>query len=158
VQGQPLTEWLVPGYGTVQHLFEQVRRHGLLSSARASFVGSGALVELSAMLLPGESVQDDGHAFGLVLRAVDPAHPAVLTANLTNAIAHVGAQLGLAPLPTLMQEVAQLAERHLLQTALQRSQGVRAAAARLLDLSDEDFAQRLRAHRLTGDEAAGSWN
>jgi transcriptional regulator PpsR len=158
MQGQPLAQWLATSSGTLAQLFEQVRRHGLVSKGRGSFVNTGAPVELSAMLLPAEAVHEDAHAFGLVLRTLDPdnpAHPAVVAANLTSAIAHVGAQLGLAPLPTLMQEVARLAERHLLDSALQRSRGVRSAAARLLDLSDEDFALRLREHRLVDDDVVG---
>lgn len=147
VRGEPLARWFVPSFGSLAHLFEQVRRHGLVSAARGSFINTNALAEVSVMLLPGE----EQHAFGLVLRAIDAAHPAVLTANLTSAIAQVGAQLGLAPLPTLMQEVAQLAERHLLQSALERTQGEVAAAASLLDLSIEDFRQRLHAQWLLGD-------
>jgi transcriptional regulator PpsR len=148
VRGEPLARWFAPSFGSLAHVFEQVRRHGLLSAGRGCFVDTNAAAEVSVMLLPGE----ERHAFGLVLRAIDAAHPAVLTAKLTSAIAQVGAQLGLAPLPTLMQEVAQLAERHLLQSALERSHGEVAAAAGLLDLSIGDFRQRLRAQRLLDEE------
>jgi transcriptional regulator PpsR len=150
LRGASLEQWLKPDFGNFNHLLLQVRRHGIVRAARATLVdrsaGSNA-VELSAMLLPG----DDEPAVGLVLRRLDSAHPAVLTAHLAGAIAHVSAQLGLAPLPTLMHELAQLTERHLLVAALEHSGGDHTAAADLLDVSADDFDARLRARPLDDD-------
>jgi len=156
LRGEPLAQWLQPSYGNVNYLLAQVRRHGIVRAARATLSGrppGSDAVEVAAMLLPDE----DDLAIGLVLRQVDAAHPAVLTEHLAAALAHVSAQLGLAPLPTLMQELAQLAEGHLLLSALERSGGVHAAAADLLEISADDFDARLKAQHLDdGALPAGS--
>lgn len=151
LRGQSLSQWLVPDSGSVVQLLAQVRAHGVLRAVGAGLTAPGGQVqpvELSAMLL----TEGEQEGIGLIVRTAQPARSAALTAGLAGALTHLSSQLGLTALPALMQQVNQLAEQHFLQAALQRADGDAAAAARLLGLTEPDFAARRREQQGHGPE------
>ena len=74
--------------------------------------------------------------------------------GLAVAIENLVGQLGRVPLPALIQDAANLAERHLIRSALLRARGNTATAAEWLGISTESLAQRLQWHSV--DSGRGS--
>jgi transcriptional regulator PpsR len=135
-------------------ILHDARHHGI-AEKRCLVVG-GAMgetfdAELSAALL----AEGDQECLGLTLRRVDQRLTALppQVGELAVAIDRLAAQVGLVSLPELLQETAEIAERHLLEAALQRSQGDRLKTALLLGISMDNLWLRLRHH---GMDRAGS--
>ena len=74
--------------------------------------------------------------------------PGPAESPLAAAIDRLAAQVGLTTLPELLQETTELAERHLLDAALARTQGDRLQAAQLLGIGVDNLWLRLRHHGL----------
>jgi DNA-binding NtrC family response regulator len=104
-------------------------------------------VEVSSTLL----AEGDQEHLGFTLRAVEPPRPASDSAlrQAWPELSALQAQVGLAPLDTLLREGAEAVERRLLQVALRLAGGRVEVAARLLVV--EPQALGLRLHRLDLD-------
>ncbi|MEK8031260.1 PAS domain-containing protein [Ideonella sp. DXS29W] len=144
VRSQLLTDALGDPDRRLAALMVDVRRDGL---AQASGVSIGHApgqvfgVEVCAALL----ADGDQECIGLTLRRValtsgDEAPSDKLAAALRGLIERVGEL----PLPELMQQAAELAERHAIESAMHRAASELRAAARLLGLNDHDLALRLQ--------------
>lgn len=146
VQGQPLSEALGDPDRQLAALMVAVRRDGLAQglSVRVGASQAKAIdVEVTAALL----ADGDQECIGLTLRrstrsATDDASPDPLAVALQDLIKRVGDL----PLPELMRQAAELAERHAIEAAMRRAASELRAAATLLGLDDHDLALRL--HRL----------
>lgn len=139
-----LRGWLIgDALGDVQRqwpaLLAQVRVHGIVgrASVRVQVAGAAPLdAEVSAALL-AESDQED---IGFTLRMPAVRAPAD---SLAVGLGEVVARLGQAPLPELLVQSVQWAERHLVETALVRSGGRLDVAAQLLGIPTQSLALRL---------------
>ncbi|WP_158219718.1 transcriptional regulator PpsR [Ideonella sp. A 288] len=149
VLGQALADLLDDRQQRLPALLSDARRHGIAEQRR---VGE---LEISAALL----AEGDQECIGLTLRRIDTrlADVPPQVGDLAAAIDRLAAQMGLATLPELMQEASDLAERHLLDSALARVDGDPLLAAKLLGISPENLWLRLRHHRL-GVGGPGSGN
>ncbi|MEY8878814.1 MAG: hypothetical protein AB9M60_20065 [Leptothrix sp. (in: b-proteobacteria)] len=78
---------------------------------------------------------------------VPPARP-VQVGALTTAISSLASQVGLVSLPELVREASDLAERHLIELALQRATGLLPKAAGLLGIRADELIERMRAHAM----------
>lgn len=147
--GQTLTGLLGDADGRLAAALAEARRHGIadLRTATAGmFAGRQLDVELSAALL----AEGDQECIGLTLRRIDSRLAAMppQIGELAGALDRLAAQVGIVPLPELLQEATDLAERHLLEAALTRTQGDAMQAAQLLGISAESLWLRMRHHRL----------
>ena len=116
VEGQRLGDLLADTEHRLDTLIADTRRHGM--AVRSLVPGLDDLAwEASATLLP----EGDQERIGFTLRLADTRPPGMLgpVADLASAIAHLSEQVGQRPLPQLMRQAAALAERHLIQSALQ---------------------------------------
>lgn len=98
-------------------------------------------IELSAALL----AEGDQECLGLILRRLGKRHAGLppQVGELALAIDRLATQVGAASLPELLQQTADLAERHLIESALDRVHGDRQQAARLLGISAADLWARM---------------
>ena len=154
LRGRTLSEVLGDPSHRLAALVGEVRRNGIASHVRAPVgslggerAGATALeVEVSAALL----AEGDQECIGFTLRRQDAlaALPVPPLDGLVAAIETLAAQLGRVSLPELMQEATHVAERHLIQTALERSRGQVATAAAWLGITVDSLVLRLRRHGL----------
>jgi len=124
------------------------RRGGLAEMRRIAIgpAGDPMALEVSIALV----ADGDQECLGLTMRRVDQRLEALppQVGELAAAIDRLAAQVGLATLPELLQETTELAERHLLEAALARTQGDRLQAAQLLGIGADNLWLRLRHHGL----------
>jgi transcriptional regulator PpsR len=141
--GRRLTDALGDPQRSVAAVLHEVRRGGLVPSARATLGGAPAgrvEVEISAALL----TDDDQECIGFTLRRIEPGMAAPEPVqDLSAAIQNLADRVGHWPLPDLLRDAADLAERHVIRSALQRTGADPPAAAALLGLSTDDLEQRL---------------
>lgn len=135
-------------------ILHDARHHGIAEQRRmviGGLDGEALEVEVSAALL----AEGDQECLGLTLRRVDLRLAALppQVGELAAAIDRLASQVGLVSLPDLLRETTEVAERHLLDAALQRTQGDRLKTALLLGVSMDDLWLRLRHHGL---DRAGS--
>lgn len=154
LSGRTLAELLGDPRTELPAILHDARHHGIAEQRRIVVGGmhSDAFdVEVSAALL----AEGDQECLGLTLRRVDQRLAALppQVGELAIAIDRLAAQVGLVTLPELLQETAEVAERHLLEAALARSQGDRLKAAQLLGIGMDNLWLRLRHHGL---DRAGS--
>jgi transcriptional regulator PpsR len=147
VIGRGLADSLGDPQRTLAAILAEARRQGYAERRQAMVGRDEALranVEVSAALL----AEGDQECIGLTLRRVDDRlamlPPAV--GELAAAIDQLAAQVGLATLPELLQEASDLAERHLIDAALARSNGDPLRTAALLGIGTDDLWLRLRHH------------
>lgn len=141
VEGQRLGELLGDTAHRLDTLIADVRRHGL--AVRSVVPGSDdTTLEVSATLLP----EGDQERIGFTLRVAEQRLPGALgsAADLANAIAHLTEQVGQRPLPQLMRQAAALAERHLIQSALQSHGPAVDAVATALGLDTRNLELRMQ--------------
>ena len=138
--GRPLADLLGASGSLVAPLLALTRRNGLAQTRGADGL------ELAATLL----TEGDQECIGLIVRrsAVRPPHLPLQAAELALAVDRLARQIGLTPLPDLLQEAGDLAERHLIEAALARSHGDPRQAALLLGIGLDQLGQRMRHHRL----------
>lgn len=152
--GHALAELLGDPRGQWQAALAEAR-HGGLAEMRRVAVGAASdpmAIEVSiAMVADG-----DQECLGLTMRRVDQRLEALppQVGELAAAIDRLAAQVGLATLPELLQETTDLAERHLLEATLMRTQGDHLQAAQLLGIGVDSLWLRLRHHGL--DHAGAS--
>ena len=152
--GRALAELLGDPRQQLPGILAESRRHGIAEQRRI-VVGAPAGeifdVEISAALL----AEGDQECLGLTLRRVDQRLAALppQVGELAAAIDRLAAQVGLVPLAELIQETAELAERHLLEAALARTSGDRLQTAQLLGIGMDNLWLRMRHHGL---DRAGS--
>lgn len=134
-----------------------VRHHGI-AEQHALMAGVDSAhrveIELSATLL----AEGDQECIGLTLRRVDLRLAALppQVGELAGALDRLAAQVGIVSLPELLQEATDLAERHLIDAALARTQGDPLQAAHLLGITAESLWLRMRHHGLARTGAEGS--
>lgn len=147
--GHVLAELLGDPAHQLPAILSEARHRGIADQRPASLGHSEAMrmdLEVSAALL----AEGDQECLGLTLRRTDqrlallPPQVGALAA----AIDRLAARVGLVTLPELLQETADLAERHLIDNALRRSQGDRMQAAQLLGVTPENLWLRMRHHGL----------
>ena len=149
VSGQPLNEWVGDGQHALAAVLSEVKSHGI-TGPRGAVVRGGqgrtVAVEMSAVLL------DDGdqECLGFTLRQVThrPADGLQTVDEFVAAVERLTGQLGRLPLTELIEQTVDLAERHLLKTALDRTAGDGHAAAALLGLGHDRLLDRLDRHGL----------
>ncbi len=108
------------------------------------------MLSVSAVLLS----MADQECIGLRLRKLAAAPGALQAENpverLASAIGQLADDMGLLPLPDLLQQATRLAERHLIGQALERCQGRQAETAQLLGIPLANLRQRMQHLGLTG--------
>lgn len=145
-----------PG-GRLAAALAAVRHHGI-AEQHALTVGVDAAhrveTEMSAALL----AEGDQECVGFTLRRVDARLAALppQVGELAGALDQLAAQVGLVSLPELLQEATDLAERHLIDAALARTQGDPLQAASLLGITAESLWLRMRHHGLVRPGAEGA--
>lgn len=146
LRGQALPALLLDAAGGWSRLVARVRGAGMVSNLPlevGSLDGSSQSVRVSAALM----AEGEQACLGFILRPAHrlPAHLAgddVLTGLLD--------QVGRVPLADLLVEVAHRAERQLIESALLRTGGQRAAAAHALGMTPEALELRIQRHGLAG--------
>lgn len=146
LRGQALPTLLLDTGGGWSRLVARVRGAGMVSNLPlevGSLDGSPQSVRVSAALM----AEGEQACLGFILRPSHrlPAHLAgddVLTGLLD--------QVGRVPLADLLVEVAHRAERQLIESALLRTGGQRAAAAHALGMTPEALELRIARHGLSG--------
>jgi PAS domain S-box-containing protein len=157
--GRSVTELLGDPQQMLRSILTAARHDGIAEHRQAvvgRHDGSRTEVEISATLL----ADGDQECIGLSLRRVDrrPRTAGPHLAELTIAISDLAAQMGAKTLPEMLEEVAVLAERHWIDSALIRSRGDHTDAARLLGVSADDLAlrmQKLAIHREADSQSPG---
>lgn len=155
--GHALAALLGLADGRLAAALAAVRRHGI-AEQHVLTAGVDAAhrveIELSATLL----AEGDQECIGLTLRRVDLRLAGLppQVGELAGALDRLAAQVGIASLPELLQEATDLAERHLIDAALARTQGEPLQAAQLLGITAESLWLRMRHHGLARTGAEGS--
>lgn len=156
LRGQALSALLLDAGGGWSRLVARVRGSGMVSNLPlevGSLDGTPQSVRVSAALM----AEGEQACLGFILRPGHrlPAHLAgddVLTGLLD--------QVGRVPLADLLVEVAHRAERQLIESALLRTGGQRAATADALGMTPEALELRIQRHGLSGlrypPDAAGT--
>jgi PAS domain-containing protein len=158
--GRPLADLLGDPQQALQAILAEVRRQGV-ATRRLAVLGHDASHRIEAEVSAALLAEGDQECLGLTLRRVGSANDDLppQVGALAIAIDTLATQVGLVTLPELLQEASDLAERHLIEAALARSDGDRLLAAQLLGISPESLWLRMRHHRLggkTGSDGAHS--
>jgi transcriptional regulator PpsR len=151
VQGQSLATWLGAQPDELAGWIERVRGEGIanVSAAMLRPAHAAALaMDITITLL----IEGDQERFGFTLRPCTPAASdgalplSARTLALARAIDALCAEVGQAPLGTLVQRAEHLARGHLVQDALSQRLGNDDNTARELDISVQELARLRRAH------------
>lgn len=148
--GRALVTLLGDATGRLGTTLDAVRLHGIADQCPLAVGVDTARqveVEVSAALL----AEGDQECIGLTLRRVDLRLAAVppQVGALASALDRLAAQVGIVTLPELLHEATDLAERHLIDAALARTQGDRLQAAQLLGITAENLWLRMRHHGMS---------
>lgn len=146
LRGQALPALLRDGGGSWSRLVARVQGAGMVSNQPLEVGlpdGSSQSVRVSAARMP----EGDTACLGFILR---PSHrlPAHLAGD--DVLAGLLDQVGRVPLADLLVEVAHRAERQLIESALLRTGGQRAATAHALGMTPEALELRIQRHGLSG--------
>jgi transcriptional regulator PpsR len=139
LRGLPIGDVLGDADHTWPALLAQVRRHGLVGSrtVRVEVAGATPLdADVSGSLLADSDQEDIG--FTIRTHAL-PSAADMLTAG----VAEIASRLGQVPLPQLLAQTVQWAERHFIEAALARCGGRAEPAAALLGIDPAGLAARL---------------
>lgn len=141
LQGRPLADLLpadeAPAWTA---LVDQARSRGLVSNVPAHLGAGGGPVEVTAALMP----EGEQECVSLVWSQQGAARRAAPPPTVDDGLRQITSQLGRVPLPDLLAQANDAAERHLIAVAHWRAGGSQEAAAQLLDLSLEQLAQRMQ--------------
>lgn len=143
--GQGLAEVLGDPQHALLSILAEARRHGI-AEKRLAVIGQAngqrCDVEISAAIL----AEGDQERIGLTLRRVDapPTSATLQFSELARAVDGLVTQIGQVPLTELLQEASDIAERHLIDESLKRTQGDGVLAAHLLGISTDNFDRRSR--------------
>lgn len=150
-RGQPLGRWLGQFEGDPAAILAEVRSRGVAPQLRTVVRSPAATyeVEISAALLE----EADQERIGFTVRRAAEGSAAVrpVLEQLAQAVEHLSLQMGQEPLPLLLRQVSDLAERHFIAAAMQRCASDLDAAAALLGVTRHSLELRLRRHGLIGD-------
>ena len=152
VVGRGLDAWAADVQRRFEPVLLEARRLGIADRKTLAFGRPGTVaveVEVSAALL----AEVDQECIGLTMRPIGsstaPAAPQVL--SLAAAIDQLASQIGVEPLHELLHEASELAERHLVTSALAQCQGRQQQAAQRLGITAEQLALRMRHLGLDGE-------
>ena len=150
--GHALLSLLGDGQGRLPDVLALAHRQGIVAQRPCvlSVADAPAIeVEVSVAVL----AEGDQECLGMTLRRVDQRQASlpVPVRELAPAIGHLASQVGLVSLPELLRETSDLAERHLLEVAVNRSPGDLNQAAALLGIQPNELWVRLRHHGLADD-------
>ncbi len=153
LKGMSLARWVGESDDDLAAILAQVRSRGIAPQLAATMRASDARrieVEISAALLD----ETDQQHVGFTVRRVAERAPAppVLLDELSRAVHRLSVQMGQEPLPRLLRQVTELAERHFIAAAVERVAGDLDVAAALLGVSRHSLELRLQRHGL---EAGG---
>jgi transcriptional regulator PpsR len=157
VTGLLLADALGDPERVLPEVLSEVRHMGIAEQRKAAVGQDGERaieIEISAALL----AESDQECIGLTLRRIDQRLASLppSVGELAVALDRLATQLGVVALPELLQEATDLAERHLIDSALARVQGDRQEAANLLGVSTESLWLRMQRHGLdTSGATAG---
>ena len=156
IVGRRLGELLGDETQQLAAVMADARRVGIADQRPVAVAGPGGArleVELSAALL----AEGDQECLGMTLRRLyhRPAPVPLQVGELASAIDRLAAQVGVVSLPELLQETCDLAERHLIEAALARTDGQRPRAAALLGIGQEQLQQRMQHHGLPDGPGTG---
>lgn len=151
--GSPLARWLGQAEGDLMAILAGVRGQGIAPRTRTVLrpVGQPPLdVEISAALL--EDAEQEN--VGITIRRVAEPSPAVapLLDELSRAVEQLSLQIGEEPLPTLLRQVTELAERHFIAASVVRAGGDLDEASTLLGVSRRSLELRLHRHGFLSDD------
>ena len=153
LKGMSLSQWLGQTDDDLGAILAQVRSRGIAPQLAAVLRTSGARwldVEVSAALLD----ESDQQHVGFTVRRLAERAPAALPLldELSRAVQRVSLQMGQEPLPGLLRQVTDLAERHFIATAVDRVAGDLDVAATLLGVSRHSLELRLQRHDLAAGD------
>jgi transcriptional regulator PpsR len=156
VRGHALQEWIGAPDQPFAALLQGVRAQGVARRIESCIRAEGqvAQAEISAALL----TEGDQECIGFTIHCMSrfAAERQGGSEALQAAIARLVDSLGQQALPELLRGAAVLVERHLLDTALQRSGGDTAQAAEVLGISREELARRQAPAALGAEENASA--
>jgi transcriptional regulator PpsR len=151
VQGQSLTNWLGAAADELPALIRRVRNEGI-ANARSVVLRRADAAALELDLTVTVLMEGDQERFGFTLRPRSPAAGdegmplSARTLALARAIDALCAEIGAAPLGTLVQRAELLARGHLVQEALSQHGGSDEEATRELGISSQELSRLRRAH------------
>jgi transcriptional regulator with GAF, ATPase, and Fis domain len=137
-------DWLGMAERPLTTLLPQVRRDGLVRKIPSWIKVAHApvaRVEISAALL----TEGDQECIGFTIHRVEVLRDLDRSPyELNLAIQQLTAQVGKLALPALMRQVAEMAERHFVHTAMLQAANDAAGAATALGISHDDLLQRMQ--------------
>jgi transcriptional regulator PpsR len=154
VKGLPLAHWLGESDHDQASILAQVSRHGIAPQVSTAFrAGDGTAfdVELSAALLDDAEQQTIGFTIRRLAQRSPIAPPAL--DELSRAVQQLSVQLGQLPLPGLLRQATELAERHFIVAAVERAGRDLGRAAAVLGVSRRSLELRLQRHGLLAGDA-----
>ena len=144
VIGRGVAELLGDPDQTLASILAEAKSQGLSEQRQATLGLASASrfdVEISAALL----AEGDQECIGLTLRRADQRAAAASTQfdGLAAALSRLTSQLGQASLPELMLQISAIAERHVIDAALEQAQQEHLKAAQILGITVEDLWLRM---------------
>lgn len=154
--GERVGRWLSQPGAAAALLFAQLQQHGsvrLFATRLVGELGAEAEVEISA-----SGIAEGGNTLiAMVMRDVSrrvPMHD--VQDRLRATLSAVADRVGKTPLPRIVRDVAEIVERHCIETALRLANGKRTAAADILGVSRQGLYSKLDRYSIDGaSEGAG---
>ncbi len=149
LKGMSLAQWLGDSDDELAAILAQVRRRGIapqLAAVIRASDDSRLEVEISAALLDETEQQQVGFTVRRLTERA--AAPSQLPDELSRAVQGLALQMGQEPLPGLLRQATELAERHFIAAAVERVAGDLDVAAALLGVSRHSLELRLQRHGL----------
>jgi transcriptional regulator PpsR len=153
LKGMSLAQWLGETDDELAAILAQVRSRGIAPQLAAALRCAGEQwleVEISAALLDEADQQHVGFTVRRLAERVPASRP--LLDELSRAVQRLSLQMGQEPLPGLLRQVTELAERHFIAAAVQRAEADLDAAAMLLGVSRHSLELRLQRLDLQGGD------
>ena len=154
LRGMSLAQWLGDSDDDLAAILALVRNRGIAPQRAVVLRSSDARrieVEVSAALLDETDLQQVG--FTIRPLAERPPSTRSLLDELSRAVQRLSLQMGCEPLPGLLRQVCELAERHFIAAAVERAGADLDVAAELLGVSRHSLELRLQRHGLAGGDA-----
>jgi transcriptional regulator PpsR len=155
LRGMSLAQWIGESDDELAAILAQVRSRGiapqlavLLRSSESRWIE----VEISAALLDETDLEQIGFTVRRVAERTPSSQP--LLDELSRAVQGLSLQMGSEPLPGLLRQVSELAERHFIAAAVERAGADLDAAANLLGVSRHSLELRLQRHGLASGDTS----
>ena len=146
--GERVGRWLSQPGAAAASLFAQLQQHGsvrLFTTRLTGDLGAEAEVEISA-----SGIAEGGSALiAMVIRNISrrvPMHD--VRDRLRATLSAVTERIGKTPLPVIARDIAEVVERHCIETALRLANGKRTAAAEMLGVSRQNLYSKLDRYRI----------